>query len=107
MFNAQLLSEADLEQIAALGGVGDVCGYFYDQQGELLDLELHRRLIGISWEGLTRIPVVVGVAGGRRKAPAILGALRSGVIDYLVTDSEAAELILALDATTARGQNHD
>ncbi len=107
MFNAQLLSEADLEQITALGGVGDVCGYFYNQHGELLDLDLHRRLIGISWEGLTRIPVVVGVAGGRRKAPAILGALRSGVIDYLVTDSEAAELILSLDATTPQGQNHD
>jgi DNA-binding transcriptional regulator LsrR (DeoR family) len=86
--------------------VGDVCGYFYNQQGVLLDLELHRRLIGISWEGLTHIPVVVGVAGGRRKAPAILGALRSGVIDYLVTDSEAAELILALDASDTLGTAH-
>lgn len=96
-YHAGILSAADLRAIEAQGGVGDVCGYFFDLQGRLLDLELHRRLIGISWEGLRRIPNVMGVAGGRRKAKAILGALRSGVINYLVTDSEAAEQILWLD----------
>ncbi len=100
LFNARMLSEDDLRAIAALGGVGDVCGYYYDIHGHLLDLELHRRLIGVSWEALYRIPTVMGVAGGKRKAAAILGALRSGVIDYLVTDSEAAEQVLALDAET-------
>ena len=103
LFNASLLTETELKQIASLGGVGDVCGYFYDQEGELLDLDLHRRLIGISWEGLRHIPVVMGVAGGRRKAPAILGALRSGVLDYLVTDSEAAARVLELDAASQKG----
>ncbi len=106
LFNAKLLSEEELEQIAAQGGVGDVCGYFFNQEGELLDLDLHRRLIGISWEGLKRIPVVMGVAGGRRKAPAILGALRSGVIDYLVTDSEAAARVLELDAATRKDEQN-
>jgi len=106
LFNAHLLSEDDLQAIAARGGVGDVCGYFYDAEGRLLDLELHRRLIGVSWEALTRMPVVMGVAGGRRKAPAILGALRSGVIDYLVTDSDAAELVLEMDAAHREGKNH-
>ncbi len=106
LFNARLLSEAELEDIAARGGVGDVCGYFYDLEGNILDLDLHRRLIGISWEGLCRIPVVMGVAGGRRKAPAILGALRSGVIDYLVTDSEAAARVLELDAASPTGASN-
>ncbi len=98
LFNARRLTEEDLREIEAKGGVGDICGYFYDIHGQLLDLELHQRLIGVSWEALYRIPVVMGVAGGRRKAAAILGALRSGVIDYLVTDSEAAELVLEMDA---------
>lgn len=96
-YNARILSEEELRAIEAQGGVGDVCGFFFDLQGCVLDLDLHRRLIGISWDGLRRIPSVMGVAGGRRKAKAILGALRSGVINYLVTDSEAAERILWLD----------
>ncbi len=103
LFNARRLTEEDLRMIEAKGGVGDVCGYFYDIDGRLLDLELHRRLIGVSWEALHRIPAVMGVAGGREKAPAILGALRSGVIDYLVTDSEAASLVLEMAGSENEG----
>ncbi len=97
LFNAKRITEEDLRTIESKGGVGDICGYFYDIRGKLLDLELHRRIIGVSWEALHRIPLVMGVAGGREKAPAILGALRSGVVDYLVTDSEAASLVLEMD----------
>ncbi len=97
LFHAKRLTEKDLKEIEAAGGVGDICGYFYDIKGCLLDLNLHRRIIGVSWEALHRIPLVMGVAGGREKAPAILGALRSGVVDYLVTDSEAASLVLEMD----------
>ncbi len=99
LFNAKHLTEENLRKIEAKGGVGDICGYFYNINGQLLDLELHHRLIGVSWEGLHHIPLVMGVAGGREKASAILGALRSGIIDYLVTDSEAASLVLEMAET--------
>ncbi len=40
---------------------------------------------------------MIGVAGGQGKAPAILGALRGGHMDVLITDSTAATELLRLD----------
>jgi DNA-binding transcriptional regulator LsrR (DeoR family) len=39
---------------------------------------------------------VIGVAGGEAKAEAILGALRGGHVNVLVTDDVTARKVLAL-----------
>jgi DNA-binding transcriptional regulator LsrR (DeoR family) len=41
--------------------------------------------------------MTVAVASGSAKAQAILGALRSGVINVLATDVETAQLVLGED----------
>ena len=41
-------------------------------------------VIGVDWSDLNRYPAVIAVAVGKAKAPAILGAVRSGVVDPLV-----------------------
>ena len=41
------------------------------------------------------MPDVIAIAGGADKVPAIRAALRSGLIHRLVTDDEAARLLLA------------
>jgi DNA-binding transcriptional regulator LsrR (DeoR family) len=53
------------------------------------------RFIAISLEQLRAVPEVVAIAGGAAKAPAILAALRSGLIHRLITDEEAARVLLA------------
>ena len=67
----------------------------------LLDTDLNRRSISIGLDGLESIDLVVAAAGGRQKAPAILGALRSGHVDVLISDDEAIEEVLALDGRRA------
>ena len=53
-------------------------------------------IIGASIATLQKIPNVVAIAGGPQKVNAILGALRLGCIDVLVTDSDTArQLALA------------
>jgi DNA-binding transcriptional regulator LsrR (DeoR family) len=47
---------------------------------------LDERVIGISLEELAGIPRVMALAGGASKTLAIMGALRTGAIDVLVTD---------------------
>ena len=89
----------DREAIAGLlaqGVAGDVCARHYDAQGCELDIDLNRRIVGIELEALHGIDQVIGVAGGEAKAGAILGALRGGHVDVLVTDDAAASKILAL-----------
>jgi len=91
------LDREALTQLRAQGAVGDICARHYDAQGRVLDIELNRRIVGIELEALHSIEHVIGVAGGEAKAEAILGALRGGHVNVLVTDDAAARKVLALD----------
>ena len=48
---------------------------------------------------LPRVPVTIGVAGGAAKTEPILGALRAGVVNTLVTDVRTAEAVAAAAAS--------
>lgn len=88
---------ADLEALQRLGVVGDVCGRHFDLYGNVLAIELNARVIGLDVASLRRIPHLIGVAAGRLKARAILGALRARLVNVLVTDSGTLEEVLRLD----------
>lgn len=98
LLRAGHITEAELRDIVRQGGVGELCGYHYDLRGNVLPLELHQRIIGVSVDTLRQTPYVIGVAGGIHKASAILGALRLGVIDCLVTDEIAARAALKMQS---------
>jgi len=46
-------------------------------------------------ENLKRIPTVVGVAVGEKKADIIVGTLRGKYVDVIITDEKAAERVLS------------
>ncbi len=91
---AEYLTPAEVGDLADTGAVGDVCAVHFDAQGQVLDLPLAARVIGVSYDDLLKIPFRLAVAGGDVKAPAILGALRSRLITALVTDDLAARKVL-------------
>jgi len=97
LLRAGYLEREALMQLRAQGAVGDVCARHYDVQGQVLDIDLNRRTVGIELEVLHSIERVISVAGGEAKAEAILGALRGGHVNVLVTDDVAARQVLALD----------
>ncbi|MDR1188237.1 MAG: sugar-binding transcriptional regulator [Bifidobacteriaceae bacterium] len=89
-----LLSPKELAAISASGGVGHICGEHFDSTGQRLDIDINDRVVGIGLGALRRIPRVVAVAGGARKATAIIAAARSKYFDTLITDELAAAAIL-------------
>ena len=94
LYRAGCLTRNEVVSIQAAGAVGDICGTHFDARGHILDFDVSQRIVGIDIAQLSRSGCqIVAVAGGRSKAAAILGALRSGLIDILVTDSSAAEAI--------------
>lgn len=98
------LAATDLARLQRMGAVGNMCAQFFDAHGRMLDTDLNRRSISIGLDGLATCQLVVAAAGGRKKAPAILGALRGGYVDVLISDDQAIEEVLALhERTTARG----
>jgi DNA-binding transcriptional regulator LsrR (DeoR family) len=94
LVRAEYLTTKEIQEVAQSGAVGDVCAIHFDLDGKILDIAIAKRVIGIGAEDMLRIPFRLAVAGGSLKAPAILGALRSGLINALVTDDLAARGVL-------------
>lgn len=90
------LSGADARTVDAAGGIADIASIVLDADGaQVRAAGLPERCIAIREDQLRRVPDVIAVAGGADKAPAIRAALRSGLIHRLVTDEEAARLLVA------------
>ncbi|MCJ7825607.1 MAG: winged helix-turn-helix transcriptional regulator, partial [Anaerolineales bacterium] len=66
-----------VDVIEGSGVVGDICGRFYDIDGQ--SIELGGGVIGISMDAVRELPEVIAVAGGLPKVRAITGALRGGI----------------------------
>lgn len=99
------LSEADVADLLARGAVGDLVVHAFDAAGRFVAPDLAERAIAIPVDRLRRVPRVLAVAAGAEKAVAIRGALASGVVRMLVTDSGGAAAVLddGLWATGATG----
>jgi lsr operon transcriptional repressor len=91
------LEAEDVRALRDHAVVGDILGQFFDASGRVVKLPIHDRRIGIELTDLAQIPKVVGVAGGLHKVDAILGALRGGFLDVLVTNELAALRLLELE----------
>lgn len=88
------ISEDEMLVIKELGAAGEICYRFFDAQGTPCNSPLDNRIVGISLDELRRIPVKIGLAGGENKVEAIIGALRGGYINVLITDEITARDLL-------------
>ena len=93
----QIVHWSELQTLQQRGAVGDINLRYFDKYGQQIESDLDDRVIGLSLEEIHAIDIVVGVAGGAAKVPAILGALRGNLINVLVTDQQTAVSILASD----------
>jgi len=88
------LAPDDARLLRDKGAVGDILGQFFTAEGEVLDLPLHERRIGVELCDLAGIGKVIGVAGGMAKVAAIRGALAGKYLDVLVTNEQMAQALL-------------
>jgi deoxyribonucleoside regulator len=94
MREEKIIKWAEIKRLTAMGAVGEIGLQFYDIHGNLIHSELDERVIGISLQSMRQLGRVVGVAGGSEKFEAILGALRGGYINTLITDTATAQKLL-------------
>jgi len=87
------ISPKDRGRLLAAGAVGDMCTRFFTPDGQPVHV-LDDRLLAIQWDELRKIPLVVAMAAGLNKRDAILGALRTGCMNVLVTDEATARAVL-------------
>ena len=89
-----LPGDVTMEELIAMGGVGDVLGTVIDKDGRALDHPINERVIGIGLDDLTRIPNVILAAGGAHKVAVNRAILARGVVDTFVTDEATARALL-------------
>lgn len=93
LVSAGFLSEQESADLVKQGIVGHVCGYHFTLDGKFPDIPVNRRIIGISLQDLQRIPIIA-VACGPQKISALTAALRTGIIDTVITDEHTAVKIV-------------
>lgn len=91
-----LIRERELSDLRGRA-VGDICGRFFDIDGEELPTAFASRIVGIELERLKTAPLSVGVAGGDDKVAPLLGALRGESINVLVSDERTIQALLKLE----------
>lgn len=93
-FTADEVVQSRLNQ----GVVGDFAGYdFFDIQGRAANTVMSDRVIGLGLEEFRRISEVIAIASENSKPMALLGALRTGVVDVVATSVSNALTVLNLD----------
>ncbi|HVO72306.1 MAG TPA: sugar-binding transcriptional regulator [Aggregatilineaceae bacterium] len=93
--SGNVFSPQELDTLREQGAVGDICLRFYDANGTPIQTSLNDRVIGMELEQLRQRRRCVGIAGGKRKLPAIRGALKGHLINVLITDLVTAQSLLA------------
>ncbi len=88
------VTRQELRALVKAGAVGEVIGWAFDQNGQLIE--------GLTNDRVTSVPMtahagqlVIGSAAGRTKQAAVLGALRGKLINGLVTNEVMAEFLLS------------
>lgn len=97
----RFVSEAEAETLRRQGAVGDILGQHFNVQGGRVEGPIGERTVGADWQTLSDIPMVVAVAGGPGKGPAVLGALRTGLLNALITDQSTADFVVAAEGGEA------
>jgi DNA-binding transcriptional regulator LsrR (DeoR family) len=82
-----------IDDPALTDAAGDVSGWSFTVDGQLVPHRDARRLLGVSPQQLERIPHVIAFAASPSKAKAAIGAARAGLIKVLVTDSVTSRAI--------------
>jgi DNA-binding transcriptional regulator LsrR (DeoR family) len=90
--------EGQIDELRQRGAVGDILGHFFDINGQPVRCAVDDRLIALGIEQVRALPTTIAVAGGLEKTEAILGALRTGCLDVLVTDSRTATAVVQRNA---------
>lgn len=83
--------EETIQQLLEEGALAEAFGYYFDRDGHVVHTML---TLGLRLEDISRMEVVIAIAGGQSKGESIAAVLRAGHEDILVIDEAAALEVL-------------
>lgn len=88
-----MIERAEIEEISAAGGVGEMLGHFFDPAGHALKTPLTSRTLAVSLDE-SRNDRIIALAGGAAKVDAIRAVLNSGRLSGFITDERTARALM-------------
>lgn len=88
------IEPSEREALIADGIVGDICTVLLREDGSYADIAANARATGLTPAELARVPRRICVVADPQRSPAIVAALRAGVVTDLVTDEVTARATL-------------
>jgi deoxyribonucleoside regulator len=94
LFEGSFLDNRMLDELIALGAVGEIGGRFFDADGTPIVTELAQRAVSVALEDIRECAKTILVSSGAAKHQATLGALRGRLAKLLVCDVDCARWLL-------------
>eukprot|EP01037_Dinobryon_pediforme_P026501 gene26501-29045_t len=87
------LSGRELAEVQSAGAIGEICGWASDDHGRLLEGLTNQRVMSAPLPSLES-KLMIAVAHGERKLPAIRAAISQPLVNGLITDEATARALL-------------
>ncbi len=100
MIQTGFFSIGEFKEIREKGAIGEVCSFFFDRNGQVCDIDINKRVIGVGPYDLKKIETVIAVVAGDKKEEALHAALRGQFVNILITDELTAEKVLLIEGAT-------
>jgi DNA-binding transcriptional regulator LsrR (DeoR family) len=88
------MSEEEYSVLRSKNAVGEICTHYFNGKGKIVESGINDRVFAIDYASYKKIPLRIGVAGGREKISAIKGAVKGKLINVLITDYDTAKALL-------------
>jgi len=89
------LEPHEFVEIREQGAVGYTCGWFFNERGKIIEGQINDRVVAADFRRIREgKAIVLAIAAGEKKFPAIKAALDGNLLDILITDSSAVEPFL-------------
>lgn len=88
-----MVEPREIKEIAAMGGIGEILGHFFDADGRILETMLSARTLSASLPR-SKKEKLVALSGGLPKVDAIRAVLNSHCLYGLITDEHTAQALL-------------
>lgn len=101
LFDSDIFTAEQIQQLRDADVVGDCCGVFYKADGTVADIELNRCTPCVQPADMAKMETVL-LAAGSGKLAATLAVLRAGFVKRLLVDERLAVALVA----AAGGESH-
>lgn len=97
LYKGGYFSEEEFDHLLNQGAVGDICSRYFDIDGNLVDVSLNERTIGLQLDDLQKKEYSIGIAIGKEKMKAVYGAIKGGYLNTLFIDDRLATSLLQFE----------